>query len=327
MYSNRDRCEQSGLGSDCSGRSVTFTGTRVLGQFDVSKTFKCQRTDSSGIGNAVPCGNVTTQKSANSFRQHFHCSLHQYARGTKWGIDRVGKENLDISNLKRYQHSGSLYCRKVQCSGRLFESTEQQIRMGNTPSFVQLPGQNLGPSYIRQVRVSEHSKMQKIQQPVSGPGLLRGRCIESIRLENRKQLCQRPTSAPQQGHTGHLSARGYYHSNRSSVEGKNMVSKIKHSLDISSDTPPSSEAVLQTKGSAGPRTMEKSEMAVVRLEDLWSKKLLLEYWPKTCVARFPSFLAHSTLQQYNNMIHLFQMFCCVNGYDFPPQRPVYSSHG
>ena len=60
-------------------------------------------------------------------------------------------------------------------------------------------------------------------------------------------------------------------------------------------------------------------MGVVCLESLWKEKLLNKGWPKYCVDKYPSFLAFSTLAQYNTCLKKkFWEFYTSNEYTFPP---------
>ena len=54
-------------------------------------------------------------------------------------------------------------------------------------------------------------------------------------------------------------------------------------------------------------------MAMVCLEGIWKQNLTYKNWPTKCIEKYPSFLAPSTLAQYNNCIKKFHVFCEEKG--------------
>jgi hypothetical protein len=70
------------------------------------------------------------------------------------------------------------------------------------------------------------------------------------------------------------------------------------------------------------RTYAESEVAFIRLEDLWKDKLIKRQWSERAAVQIALSLAPSTLKLYNFYIHDFYLFCVNHHFSFPPKDTV-----
>ena len=71
-------------------------------------------------------------------------------------------------------------------------------------------------------------------------------------------------------------------------------------------------------GAKNSRTVKKSPVAPVRLEDIWKGKVIDKGWSVEACIRFQHYWASSTLNTYNSVLTAFKGFCVDNQMSFPP---------
>lgn len=177
----------------------------------------------------------------------------------------------------------------------------------------------VGAPHDRPVCHYGDNPMHKIQQSVSRSSLNGSRCATPGGLGPGKQLRESTNKTSRSGAGYYMPATGDSNSYCTGVEGPVVLSKVKTVISGSANKVTKSQTILHSNGNTNSRTIEESQVDVVRLEDIWERKLLAEGWPRACVEKYPNFLASSTLGQYNACLKKFHTFCIINDYAFPPK--------
>ena len=99
------------------------------------------------------------------------------------------------------------------------------------------------------------------------------------------------------------------------LESATMVSKVGSNVCL-----PTSEIAKESLPAQRrtARTMDKSKMGHLCLENTWSHESSLAGWSKRASSQLPLCLAPSTLLAYNRVIEKFDNFCSERYIDFPP---------
>ena len=66
-------------------------------------------------------------------------------------------------------------------------------------------------------------------------------------------------------------------------------------------------------------------MEAIRLESVWENNLIKHKWSETAILKYNSYLAKSSIEQYNNYLGQFQDFCLNSVGTFPPPQDLISA--
>ena len=322
---------KTSTGSNCNGRQQAGLGgaydrrappssSRMLGSHYEPAKFERSRNPSSSSNIKIFYPNCKREISDSLYRQHNNSMLYQHARGSMQTSVKHSKPNMDLSTHKQYRNQRPISGRQVEPASRCPFALKQQIRMGNKPKPIQLFELSVGTAYLRSICLPHNQKMSKIQQPLLGTKHTRCERIASDGLGNRKQFCERTSQINGQNIRHYTNTTSRSNNNCPDVARKNLFPPSSINVCKTTDKVTKSEIFLHSERVGNAGAFKKSKMGVVRLENFWENQLKSLNWNDDCIARYPAFLAASTLNQYNIYIQLFLEFCNKKSSNFPPSE-------
>ena len=254
-----------------------------------------------------------SQKCPDPVRQCHLSSICEQVRRYKQTYVRLNEKHFYRVPENEYCAISPLSGWKSQHMGRRVVKDSDTLRMAIASRNVQGVGGSLGSTYRGPLCFRNDNTTGQVQFPVFRSGDRSGRCNGSSVVQG-KQLCESAFLDVGSCNKENSERQSSCYSDCTKMEGANMVQTIAE-VEYFSTSQDSKSSKSDAEKIGGARTIKKSQVDNVRLEDLWCEWLKKRNWSQNVINRFLMSWVPSTWSCYNRYFKQFVLFCEESGTD------------